>query len=130
MRHDRPHDGREAVCLHSNRCSRLYNGVAEQVANLFAVQCIRLPPGDQRLIPGGGYAAGFGSILIVNDASSKGFAVGTAIAGRPPLRSERARFGHSAPTLGVRRRSAPRAKDEGHAASGANRSPASPCGPT
>jgi hypothetical protein len=29
------------------------------------------------------------------------FAVGTAVAGRPPHRSERARFGHSAPTLGV-----------------------------
>jgi hypothetical protein len=27
-------------------------------------------------------------------------AVGTPIAGRPPHRSERARFGHSAPTLG------------------------------
>ena len=29
------------------------------------------------------------------------FAVGTAIADRPPHRSERARFGHSAPTLSV-----------------------------
>jgi hypothetical protein len=29
------------------------------------------------------------------------FAVGTLIAGRPPRRSERAQFGHSAPTSGV-----------------------------
>ena len=29
------------------------------------------------------------------------FAVGTSITGRPPHRSERAQFGHSAPTLGV-----------------------------
>ena len=28
-------------------------------------------------------------------------AVGTSITGRPPHRSERAQFGHSAPTLGV-----------------------------
>ncbi|MGH8470252.1 MAG: hypothetical protein ACREVY_15135 [Gammaproteobacteria bacterium] len=33
-------------------------------------------------------------------AIEEGIAVGTLIAERPPHRSERARFGHSAPTLG------------------------------
>jgi transposase len=39
--------------------------------------------------------------VVRSEDDNPGFAVGTPIAGRPPHRSERARFRHSAPTLGV-----------------------------
>ena len=58
------------------------------------------------------------------------FAVGTAISDRPPHRSERAQFGHSAPTLGVSRRSGHLARDEGYAAWGETRPPVSSSAPT
>jgi hypothetical protein len=58
-RRDRPHNPRSrppaliGIFGHKLRIVRislargLHNGVVEQVANLFAVQCIGLPPGDQ-----------------------------------------------------------------------------------
>ena len=58
--HDRPHDSRsrapallaifgdELRIVQISLARGLYNGVTEQVANLFAVQRIGLPPGDQR----------------------------------------------------------------------------------
>jgi hypothetical protein len=39
--------------------------------------------------------------LVLPKFHSATFAVGTRIAARPPHRSERAQFRHSAPTLGV-----------------------------
>src|SRR4051812_45284525 len=51
-------------------------------------------------------------------------AVGTLIAERPPHRTVRAAFPHTAPTSGVWRRTASPAKDEGSAVSGASPPPA------
>ena len=51
--------------------------------------------------------------------SSLRIAVGTGISARPPHRSERAQFTHSAPTLGDLRRSALLARDVEYAASAA-----------
>ena len=47
------------------------------------------------------------------------FAVGTNIAARPPHRSQRARFRHWAPTLGVGRQNVREARDGEYAAAGA-----------
>jgi hypothetical protein len=41
------------------------------------------------------------ALHVAADDGPAAFAVGTAVAGRPPHRSERAPFGHSAPTSGV-----------------------------
>ena len=68
-------------------------------------------------------------VTVVDDDAQSIIAVGTPITGRPPHRSERARFGHSAPTLGIGRRSAQRATCEGCAAWGARHQPTLPCGP-
>src|SRR3954462_4210466 len=53
-------------------------------------------------------------------------AVGTLITERPPHRSERAQFGHSAPTLGVWRRNVPSARGGGGAGGEASHRAPSP----
>jgi len=58
------------------------------------------------------------------------FAVGMPVTGHPPRRSERARFRHSAPTLGGERRSVGRARGAGCAAAGARRQQEAESNPT
>src|SRR6476660_711581 len=60
----------------------------------------------------------FGAVMGMDCHS---FAVGTRVTSRPPHRSVRAQFGHTAPTSGVERRSESLATDEGFAVSGASR---------
>jgi len=63
-------------------------------------------------------------------AETDSFAVGMRITAHPPLRSERAQFRHSAPTLGGERRNVARARSAGCAAAGANQQRAAETDPT